>query len=451
MPRTPQDNVALRLLLAQAGWTGEEFARAVNAVGRESGLRLHYQRASVSQWLSGTRPRPPVPLLIAEALSRRLGRPVDPVEAGLAGAGAGGFGSGGVGSDGASSDGTSGDGAEARYAPGLLRAGAAVYRTADLELLPPRPGVVRPRRPVEGGGERLGGRHVACVEELTAQFSYSDHLTGSGTVLRALSGFTTSVALPWLRLSASPVTRRSLLGSCARLVTLGGFLHLDHGRNGTAQRWYLTAAELADESGEPKTLALVLRALSVQAHRLGHHEAALRLADRALSVAGRSDPRTLALLHGQLALARASVGRHREAVGAIRQAERELDRATGPWPSIGGYNAAALAHQRAEVRQRIGDRAGALSDLRLSTRLRPAQEPRAQALVLARLGELHLEAGELDAACLAWERFLSLRTGLRSRRIDEAQAAMRAALLPHRRSPHASHLLNSRSTGGFRP
>ncbi|MFJ8045268.1 tetratricopeptide repeat protein [Kitasatospora sp. NPDC096147] len=446
MPRIPKDNVGLRLLLAQTGWTGEEFARAVNAVGWESGLRLHYQRASVSQWLTGTRPRPPVPLLIAEALSRRLGRPVGPAETGLGAPAT-------VPADPDAPDGAAGPGGGAadRYDPGPLRAvTAAVYRPADLDLLPPRSGVVRPRPPGDGGGERLGARHVACVEELTAQFSHSDHLTGSGTVLRALTGFTTDVALPWLRLSATPVTRRALLGSCARLVILGGFLHVDHGRHGAAQQWYRTAAELADESGEPHTLALVLRALSLQAHGLGHHGAALRLAERALGLAARSDPRTLAFLHGQLALARAAVGLRREAVGAIRQAERELERATGPWPSLGGYNAAALAYQRAEVRQCLGDHEGALADLRLSVRLRPTNEARSQALVLARLGELQLAAGELDGACLAWERFLAVRTGLDSRRVDEAQATMRTALLPHRRSPHVAHLLHSPPGRTFR-
>src|SRR5579872_6196878 len=80
---------ALRRLLAEAGWSGAELARAVNAVGAETGVALRYGRASAAQWLSGARPRSPAPALIAEALSRRLERAVTPAETGLASRGRG--------------------------------------------------------------------------------------------------------------------------------------------------------------------------------------------------------------------------------------------------------------------------------------------------------------------------------------------------------------------------
>ena len=80
-------NDALRELLAAAGWNGQDLVRAVNAAGREIGAQLRYQRTSAAQWLAGVRPRPPAPELIAEVLSRRLGRPVTPAEAGAHGPG----------------------------------------------------------------------------------------------------------------------------------------------------------------------------------------------------------------------------------------------------------------------------------------------------------------------------------------------------------------------------
>ena len=66
-------NRALRALLAEAGWTGQDLVRAVNAAGREIGVELRYQRTSAAQWLGGVRPRPPAPDLIVEVLGRRLG------------------------------------------------------------------------------------------------------------------------------------------------------------------------------------------------------------------------------------------------------------------------------------------------------------------------------------------------------------------------------------------
>ncbi|TDD28861.1 hypothetical protein E1287_32155, partial [Actinomadura sp. KC06] len=73
----------MRGLLAEANWSGRELAEAVNACGSEIAYELRYQRGAVSHWLSGMRPRPPVPGLIAEALSRRLGRPITLADAGF--------------------------------------------------------------------------------------------------------------------------------------------------------------------------------------------------------------------------------------------------------------------------------------------------------------------------------------------------------------------------------
>ncbi len=54
-------NAWLGDLLAEAGWSGAELARAVNALGTLHGLALRYDRTAVAHWLSGTRPRRPVP------------------------------------------------------------------------------------------------------------------------------------------------------------------------------------------------------------------------------------------------------------------------------------------------------------------------------------------------------------------------------------------------------
>ncbi|MFD0890311.1 hypothetical protein ACFQ08_37705, partial [Streptosporangium algeriense] len=77
-------NRRLRALLAEAGWSGQQLADAVNAAGLEAGVSARYDRTAVAHWLTGTRPRPPVPDLIAEALTRRLNRRITPADAGLA-------------------------------------------------------------------------------------------------------------------------------------------------------------------------------------------------------------------------------------------------------------------------------------------------------------------------------------------------------------------------------
>ncbi|MQS09574.1 hypothetical protein FNX48_021080, partial [Streptomyces sp. IF17] len=76
-------NERLRSLLDEADWTQEALARSVNAIGSEIGCPLRYDRTAVAHWLAGTLPREPVPELAAEALSRRIGRPVTPEAAGF--------------------------------------------------------------------------------------------------------------------------------------------------------------------------------------------------------------------------------------------------------------------------------------------------------------------------------------------------------------------------------
>lgn len=76
-------NLHLGALLTEAAWTSASLARAVNALGAQQGLSLTYDRTSVAHWLSGARPRRPVPDLVADALTGRLGRLVTPDETGL--------------------------------------------------------------------------------------------------------------------------------------------------------------------------------------------------------------------------------------------------------------------------------------------------------------------------------------------------------------------------------
>src|SRR5688500_6353351 len=71
-------NHHLHSLLEQAGYAQARaaFARQVNLHGRDHGLNLQYDAASVYWWLRGRRPDDPVPQVIAEVLARRIGRTI---------------------------------------------------------------------------------------------------------------------------------------------------------------------------------------------------------------------------------------------------------------------------------------------------------------------------------------------------------------------------------------
>jgi hypothetical protein len=430
-------NAVLRELLAEAGWTGEALARAVNVVGREAGATLRYERSSVAHWLSGVCPRSPVPELVAEAFSRRLGRPV-PVAA-----------TGFVGSDGSDGSGSTMsrvrwwemDVASRLLAPSDVGAGGADpltgrgYRLGDLmvpgwaEVVGTRPG----RSWAVGSVAKVERWHVRSATGMVEVFSDADFAFGGGHSRVALAGYLAATIAPWLRATATPVVRRELLTTAFRLTYLCGFMHFDDELHGAAQHYYLMTSRLAAEAGDATGYAVTLCALGGQARLLGHHRQAVDLTEAAVrAVSATTGAQTSAFLFAQLAVAEATAGDRREAVRHLLIAERHLDRVRDEPVPVGGCHVASLAHQQAAVRARLGDRGGAIQALAVSLGHRPAGERRSRAVTLARLAELQLDAGDLETACDTWRRFLHDCPHLSSRRIGRALASMRARLRPFR-------------------
>ncbi|MFD3937236.1 hypothetical protein ACFWSF_21090 [Streptomyces sp. NPDC058611] len=79
----PPSNPLLHRVIRETGWTYEALARRLNTSARAAGLTTAYDRTAVAHWLRGSTPRDPVPGLLCEILSGRLGRPVDPEDIGM--------------------------------------------------------------------------------------------------------------------------------------------------------------------------------------------------------------------------------------------------------------------------------------------------------------------------------------------------------------------------------
>ncbi|MDX3523355.1 hypothetical protein [Streptomyces scabiei] len=73
-------NAALAFALATAGWSNHEVARRLNELAAERGHRgIAIDHTRVGRWIRrGEKPRPPVPELLADLLTRRLGYPCTP-------------------------------------------------------------------------------------------------------------------------------------------------------------------------------------------------------------------------------------------------------------------------------------------------------------------------------------------------------------------------------------
>ncbi|MFF7454704.1 hypothetical protein [Kitasatospora sp. NPDC008115] len=294
---------------------------------------MRYDRTSVSHWLAGSHPMEPVPALLCEVLTRQLGRPVAPEHAGLIWL----------------ADAPSGSGDRPAPADVLAFLGhadphrpAPPYTLAGPLLSHPAAGDPGPPHlatgPVRG---RLGKDQLLTVEHLSTAFRNAEESSGGQLVGTALTCLLGTVTADWLRVPAAPRVRRELLVSVARLSWLAGFTEFDAHSHGRAQVYYRTAWELADEAADPAMQATALRALSVQAFYLGHHDHARDLAEAAGRHAHELPARVAAYLMGQQAVAAAGAGEHRVASEHLARTRRLLDRAEPPLPGSSCYDWAA--------------------------------------------------------------------------------------------------------------
>jgi tetratricopeptide (TPR) repeat protein len=435
----PSPNPTLRRLLTETGWTEQELARAVNATGAEAGLTLRYDRTAVSHWLAGRRPWGPVPDLVAETLSRQLGRPVTLADAGLSVPQA-----------------PVDQGIEQRSEDAidmlvqlaafsnerrkLLTNGA--YSLAALAV----PAWAQVRVPVRATRDdnqvRLIPARVDAAEQMMELFTEADANFGGGRARAALSSYLAYDVAPLLNAPAGKLLRARMLTVATQLTYLCAFMCFDDDQHALAQRYYRAALDLAVRNGDPAAYAIGLRALSVQARELGHHRPALQLAEVAASTGRRQfPPERQAFFLGQVAVAAAADGDRRGAIEALGAAERLLGKASSASFGMGSYHPASLAHQQAAVCELLGDRRGAIDAMSTSVRHRPPGERRSRAITTAWLAELQLAHGHLDEAVVTWHSFLDDYPYLRSGRATAALKRLRSMLRPHAANKSAARLL----------
>ena len=430
-------NAALRRLLAESCWTEAQLARAVNAAGAETGLALRYDRSSVSHWLTGRRPWGPVPGLLAETLSRALGRTVTVADIGLA---------------------VAGPAREVTAALTDLSEAHPAYSVAALSV-PDWPHAVTGNlitttphpAPHLPPAQCLAAGQVTAAEQMAGIFCDTDATFGGGRARAPLAAYLAHYVVPCLRAAARPALRTRMFTVATQLTYLCAFMCFDDERHALAQRYYRSALDLAAENGDAAAYAIGLRALSVQARALGHHRHAIHLAELAASTSrGRFPPERQAFFAGQVAVAAAANDERQAALAALRAAERLLSRAASAG-SLGGspmgsYHPAALAHQRAAVCALLGDRAEAIVALSESVRQRPPGERRSRAIITARLAELQLATGHLEEAVATWHAFLDDYPYLSSGRASTALRTLRSRLRPYAGNPAAGRLLAHAAT-----
>lgn len=422
-----EPNTALSGLLAESGWTFSQFAMAVNRIGTESGVPLRYDDSAVSHWLDGTIPRKLVRPFILEALSRKLGRPVTHADAALP----------------SPPPGTS---ARPATLEGLLELGrqdmdpsrrgvlgAALFSVAL--TIPDWPDVVGRLTDVQTGKvRRIGYREVDAVAAMTEKVSELDDQFGGRHARPMAAAFLVNTVVPHLQADAPDDVRKSLLSATSDLLYLTGFMAVDEGLHGLAQRYYVKALELAGSAEDHLTYCTTLRGMSLQAVDLGHNSQALRLANAAAAASPDAGPRMRAFLAGQQAHSYAATGDRYNALTFIKEAEVAMDRAESRAKAFGSYAPSSLAYHVSQVRYSLGDKKGAVESLKESNRLRNSHYRRVNVRYNALLAERQLELGHLEEACLTFDTVLDDYPLVQSGSADDKVRNLQALLKPHLRN-----------------
>ncbi|QNP63829.1 transcriptional regulator [Streptomyces genisteinicus] len=433
-----QPNERLQALIQEAGCSNAGLARRVNMVGAERGLDLRYDKTSVARWLRGQQPRGRAPGIIAEALGRKLGRTVTIDETGMANG----------------KNLATGVGLQfSPTVPGAIEqvcelwrsdvgrrdflSGSAVAASALVE--PSRDWLITgaDAQVARTAGARVGTSDVEAVRAMTAALTELDHRFGSGHVRPVLVHYLNSVVSGLLSGSYREAVGRELFAAVARLTELAGYMAVDTGQPGLAQRYYIQALRLAQAAGDRAYGGYVLAAsMSHLAAELGNPREIAQLARAAQEGArGRVTPRAEAMFHAAEARGHALLGDARTCHDAASRAVAALDRAepeSGDDPAwIAHFDHAYLADELAHCHRDLGEAEEAARQAGEALAGHPASRARRRAIGLVLLASAQVQQREVEHACHTATRAADLLDTLRSSRGAEYLDDLRQRLEPY--------------------
>ncbi|MEV3990507.1 transcriptional regulator [Streptomyces sp. NPDC049837] len=437
-----QPNERLQALIQEAGCSNAGLARRVNMVGQERGLDLRYDKTSVARWLRGQQPRGRAPGIIAEALGRKLGRTVTIDEIGMAN-----------GKNLAS-------GVGLQFSPTVLGAieqvcelwrsdvgrrdflsGSTVAASALVE--PSRDWLITAADPqvARQAGARVGMADVEAVRAMTAALVELDHRFGSGHVRPVVVHYLNSVVSGLLSGSYRDTVGRQLFAAVARLTELAGYMAVDTGQPGLAQRYYIQALRLAQAAGDRGYGGYVLAAsMSHLAAQLGNPREIAQLARAAQEGArGHVPPRAEAMFLAAEARGHALLGDAHVCQEVAARAVAAMDRAdpeAGDDPAwIAHFDRAYLADELAHCYRDLGRPEEAARAATESLEGHPEARARRRAIGLVLLATAQVQQREVEAACHTGTRAAELLGTLRSSRGAEYLDDLQQRLEPYANEP----------------
>ncbi|WP_435872051.1 transcriptional regulator [Kitasatospora griseola] len=449
-------NTQLQHWFGLTGFARKELAGLVcDRAATQGEPNVRPDESRVRRWLlAGEIPRSPVPEIIADLFSERLGIPLTPADLGLPGPDRPVLRSG-VDLPWHSASTTTAI-ANLTRTDMMLNSNsddAAVVLTGDaltrpLERWPyAEPSVLSPReQPFTG---QVGRRDVDGIRELTAMFRDADNRLGGGMTRKAVVATMHDANALLSNATYTEDVGRLLFRAIADLGSVAGWMSFDAGRHGSAQRLFVVSLHAATEGGDKALGAHILQCMARQMSHLGRVKDALDLL--ALAQYGsrhQAGPATKALLAGLEARFRGIDGHLPESDAAAAVAEAAFER-IGDYDSVPDYlrwfdrselcATLGIAHQIAarqssgDERLRRAERATAMLTEAMS--LRPPGRRRSTAFDRIGLARTHLAIGELDGAAEQARTALSLLTTLTSARVGDRLTELREEMTPFAAHP----------------
>ena len=417
-----QANWQLRHALEDSGCSHSRLARSVIELGlREYGTRFKYDHTSVIRWLDGQQPRSPVPELIAQIMSERLGRLVSPADLGMQA-------SGKIAQLGLELPGTWPAGvdnltalwkADLNRRKFLTSSGFAVsvYATAGVRILTlPGPEATAALT----GGRHIGDSDIANLQEIAKNYRQLDNRLGGGQLRRVVVQLLDRQVTPLLRTATfSEATGRQLASVAAELSQMVGWMAFDTEAHGLAQRYLVQALGLARLAEDNALAAEILAAMSQQAVYVARPDQAIDLARAACTIARKAgSPILVTECHVAEAHGHAARNDARSCSQALIAAEHSFssvrDNAESPdWLTY--FDEAYLSARIAHCFRDLGQGMQATEYARRSLEMN-GDFVRGRAFNLALLGAALAQQGESDQAIAAGLQATEIAMNLQSLR-----------------------------------
>lgn len=283
--------------------------------------------------------------------------------------------------------------------------------------------------------EHIGAADVARVQAMTEQLRGVDRQYGGGACREAILG-QICWAQQLLGSKASDETNRALHKAIADQHLLAGWAAFDIGLLGPARRHFSRALEHARFVDESSLVSVVLYRLGRLHLHHGWADQALRLFQLGQVAAQESGlGRAVAMQHANLAWAHAVAGDARQALACVGRARDEYGRSeteeVPPW--LGFFDAAELQALRGMALATIPEpapqhRAEAIERFSVSTALRELPFARPRAFELTALAWLLIDNGEVEHGVKVGHEAVDLAAEIRSQRVIDRMAPLRAAL-----------------------